>query len=140
MLQKAVKILKSHQLRNTSFRQQVLMLFLDNASRALSQASIEASLGEYDRITLYRTLKSFEQSGIIHKALDVGDETKYALCQDDCDTHHHSDDHPHFLCLKCGETYCLDQLKIPDFKLPDNYKLQDVQLALSGLCNRCNPS
>lgn len=138
MLQKLNNILDKHKLRKTHFRLQVLELFVNNGSRALSQANIEEQLSEYDRITLYRTLKSFEKKGVIHKALDAGTEVKFALCHDDCDAHRHSDDHPHFLCVSCGHTYCLDELDIPQFNLPEHYILKDVQLALSGICDNCN--
>lgn len=138
MLQETSGILKSHNLRNTQFRQLVLNVFLKNPSLALSHSDIEEALGDHDRITLYRTLKSFEESGLIHKALDGGNENKFALCQDDCDEHSHSDDHPHFLCQSCGNTYCLDMLEIPKFQLPAGYKLKEVRLAMSGICDQCN--
>ena len=107
---------------------------------ALSQAQIEETLGKHDRITLYRTLKSFEEKGVIHKAMDGTDASKYALCDEACDMHSHTDDHPHFLCESCGLTYCLDELKIPEFNLPAKYKLTEVQLALHGICDVCNKS
>jgi len=140
MLQKVKDILHRHKLRHTSFRQTVLCLFLDNPSRALSHAMIEEALGDHDRITLYRTLRSFERSGIIHKALDGADDTKYALCQEDCSVHSHTDDHPHFHCEQCGETYCMESLSIPQFSMPEQYKLNEVHLALSGVCSSCNAS
>ncbi len=138
MLQKVKNILQRHHLRHTSFREQVLLMFLENPKIALSQSNIESSLEAFDRITLYRTMKSFVSAGVLHKAIDGGEELKYALCHEDCNPSQHNDDHPHFLCQKCGSTYCLDDVHIPSFQLPDNYKLLDIQLAISGICDRCN--
>jgi len=138
MLQTSTDILKKHGLRKTGFRVQVLDLLLSRPAVAISQSYIEEGLDNYDRITLYRTLKSFEKLGIIHKAIDGGDEIKYALCHDDCNAHQHSDDHAHFFCQKCGETFCLDHQELPEFNFTGNYKIFEVQLALSGICNNCN--
>ncbi len=138
MLQKSKDILQNHNLRSTKFRHEVLEIFLNHTSKALNLSKLEESLGSFDRITLYRTLKRFEQAGIIHKVLVDSEESRYALCHDDCSEHNHTDDHPHFLCNNCGETFCLDELNMPEFKMPANYKLQDVQLALSGICAECN--
>ena len=90
-----------------------------------------------DRITLYRTLRTFEEVGIIHQAVDISGKMKFALCSDDCTTDHHEDSHAHFHCKKCEKTVCLDDIKIPSIQLPANYQLQDKQLVLSGICDEC---
>ena len=138
MLHKVDDILSKHALRRTAFRQELLKIFIESGSRALSQTDIEEALGDHDRITLYRTLKSFQDKGLIHEAVDGGKDTKYALCQNQCDVHHHIDHHPHFLCESCGVTYCMDEIKIPDFDLPRNYTLKGMHLALSGTCASCS--
>jgi Fur family ferric uptake transcriptional regulator len=137
-MEKAISILKKHSLRKTPFRLEVLSLFLDNATKGISPNFIENSVKDFDRITLYRTLKTFEKSGVIHMAIDGSNDTKYALCHEDCSTHNHIDDHAHFLCTDCGETYCLENVIQPQITLPANYKLTSAHLALSGLCKNCN--
>lgn len=137
-MEKAVTILKNHSLRKTPFRIEVLSLFLKNATKGLTTQYIESALGSFDRITLYRTLKTFDKSGIIHVAIDGSNDTKYALCHDDCTEHNHLDDHAHFLCIKCGDTFCLENVIQPQITLPDNYKLVNAHLALSGVCAACN--
>ncbi|MFZ1456094.1 MAG: transcriptional repressor, partial [Saprospiraceae bacterium] len=77
------KILKKHHLRHTPFRAEVLQIFA-NAGKALSSHDIESQLSDADRITLYRTLKSFEEKGIIHKAIDGTITQKYAICEAHC--------------------------------------------------------
>jgi Fur family ferric uptake transcriptional regulator len=134
----AIDILSRHQIRKTPFRINVLKIFLDSASKALNNADIEAALSDFDRITLYRTLKTFEKSGIIHQAIDGTNESKFALCHQDCTEHAHHDNHAHFLCTACGETICLENVIHPSFSLPKNYSLKKVHLALSGVCANCH--
>ena len=137
MENRASEILKSHKLRNTPFRLKVLQLFLSSGHQALSNASLENALEDFDRITLYRTLKSFEKAGIIHQAIDGSSETKYAICHDDCSEHNHQDNHAHFLCNKCGNTYCIDNVVDTSYRLPKQFQLQKVHIALEGLCASC---
>ncbi|MBT8191615.1 MAG: transcriptional repressor [Saprospiraceae bacterium] len=133
----AKNILSQHKLRKTPFRIQVLDVFLKNGEQALSNARLESKLDDFDRITLYRTLKTFEKSGIIHQAIDGSNENKYALCHANCTEHNHHDNHAHFLCDQCGETYCIENVISPGFKLPLNYSLKTVHIALGGTCSRC---
>jgi Fe2+ or Zn2+ uptake regulation protein len=60
-------ILKAHHLRITNCRLDVLQAFQENPS-ALSQGVLEDRFPQYDRVTLYRTLNSFLDSGILHKS------------------------------------------------------------------------
>lgn len=138
MSERAKKILSRHSVRKTPFRINVLEIFLDSDSRALNNADIESTLKDYDRITLYRTLKTFEKSGIIHQAIDGSNETKFALCNHDCTEHEHHDNHAHFLCVECGNTTCLENVFSPRLNLPNRYSLDKVHLALSGTCAQCN--
>jgi len=131
-------ILKNHKLRKTDFRLKVLEVFRRHSHAAVSNQELEKQLGDFDRITLYRTLKSFESSGLVHQVMDGSATTKYALCANDCKVHQLNKDHAHFLCNTCGVTYCLDNVGSLDLSLPSNYKLDKVQVALSGVCAKCN--
>ena len=128
--------LKTYKLRVTKFRIQLLEIF-HHSTASLSNEQIEQALGAFDRITLYRTLKSFEQKGIIHK-INFGIEQKWALCPDQCSTHegHHQHEHIHFRCLKCEEILCIpteiQQLSIP------NFKIETTEINASGICANCS--
>ena len=97
-------ILTKHDLRKTPIRIKVLEVFLQK-NEALSHAELERELEETDRVTLYRTLKKFEESGIIHKAIDGTDTARYALCHGACEHHHHEDNHAHFQLRKMWENF-----------------------------------
>ncbi|HEX8349604.1 MAG TPA: hypothetical protein VF598_06570, partial [Hymenobacter sp.] len=65
--------LTRHGLRQTPVRLGVLRA-LQAALYALSGHEIEQLLGPgIDRITLYRTLRSFEEKGLIHRVMDASD-------------------------------------------------------------------
>ena len=130
-------MLKASGLRVTSPRLQVLEVFTKHHG-ALAQSDIENELADMDRITLYRTLKSFNDKGLIHKAIDDTDKTKYALCHQDCDEEQHNDQHPHFYCIKCHRTECLDEVTALAVPVPEGYKVTEVQVALKGPCKICS--
>jgi len=132
------ELLKAKKLRKTPLRVKVLEMFLAHSHSAIKTNKLESTLGEVDRITLYRTLKTFEKQGLIHKVMDGTQQSKYALCEENCPTHTSSEDHAHFLCDSCGETYCLGDFNLTEIAIPDSYKVNKIQLALSGTCPKCN--
>lgn len=129
--------LKNHGLRSTLFRTRVLEIFI-KSKHALSLPDIEDKLSEFDRITLYRTLKSFEEKGLIHKLSDNAGSVKYAACEGECDEGHHHDNHVHFHCEKCGKSFCLDHMTVPDILTPEGYKVESRDMMLKGTCKECN--
>jgi Fur family ferric uptake transcriptional regulator len=131
------KILKSFKLRSTPSRQGILQLFLES-NHALAHSDVEREIAEtLDRVTVYRTLKTFLDKGLIHKVLDDEGALKYALCSEMCTTADHHHDHIHFKCLKCGQTNCLN-VDIPPIELPTGYRPSEINLLMQGVCNRCN--
>lgn len=129
--------LKRHNLRVTPIRVDVLEYFR-SAGRALSHADLEQHFTkDYDRVTIYRTLNTFLDSGLLHKIPDDSGSAKYALCHDDCGTHHHVDDHVHFKCTACGNIECLHDSHIPSVGVPSGYRIQSSNLLLEGVCPRC---
>lgn len=131
-------MLKQHGLRTTPFRLRVLEIFLDQREVAMSNPQIEEKLHDFDRITLYRTLKSFEKSGLIHQVIDGSNDNKYALCNDSCTTHTHNDNHAHFLCNVCNNTTCMDEILSVPMEIPAAYAVDKVHLAITGVCPACS--
>lgn len=135
-MNQAIDLLKHHRLKKTPVRLQVLEEFL-KADRALSKSDIERAFDKLDRITLYRTLKSFEEKGLIHKAVDGSDKVKFALCHNGCTAHEHLDSHAHFHCNDCGRTFCMDDISAPEVKAPRGFTLGKTHLVLAGKCDTC---
>jgi Fur family ferric uptake transcriptional regulator len=104
---------------------------------AISLSDIEKSLAPADRITIYRTIKTFEEKGLVHVIEDGTGAPKYALCLEECDVNEHHDLHVHFNCISCKETFCLPNCKIPDVSLPANFSSTEMNLIVKGICDKC---
>nr|WP_068892659.1 transcriptional repressor [Pedobacter panaciterrae] len=131
--------LKVKDINPTAMRLLVLE-FLTKQNAAISLNDLEKGMAPSDRITLYRTLKTFEEKGLVHSIEDGSGATKYALCEEDCDGENHHDLHVHFYCNTCRETFCLPNTQIPDISLPINFFRQEMNLIIKGICDQCNPS
>jgi len=131
------QILKDFRLRSTTSRSTILDLFI-HKDYALSYSDIEKEVAAaFDRVTVYRTLKTFLDKGVVHKVLDDGGSLKYALCNDHCSSNNHHHDHVHFKCIKCGQTNCLDNVDVPAVKLPPGFAATEINLLIQGICNKC---
>jgi Fur family ferric uptake transcriptional regulator len=130
-------ILKRNNLSVTGGRKRILELFLENRS-ALSHGDIEKKAGEkFDRVTVYRTLQSFVEKGIIHSIPTADNSILYALCKDNCSEGHHHDNHIHFVCSKCGNTFCMENIIPPLIKLPELFVVTKVEVVVNGICRNC---
>ena len=116
----------------------VLVLdFLLKQTTAISLNHLENTFQYSDRTTLYRTLKTFEEKGMIHDIKDGNEITKYALCQEECSNGIHYDIHIHFYCTVCKELICLPKEDLPQIKLPVDFELQEISFVARGICDNC---
>ncbi|MEP1032198.1 transcriptional repressor [Ekhidna sp.] len=137
MSQENIKgILKTHQLRITDCRMDVMQFFLDEKS-ALSQSDLENQLTTYDRVTLYRTLNSFLDSGILHRIPNETGIATYGLCHDTCSPDQHEHNHVHFKCNKCGQIECLEEKVAHHVTVPSGYKVDGINMIVDGICGKC---
>jgi len=131
------ELLKNHDLRLTLGRADVIGVFLNNEV-AISHSDIESAVdGKYDRVTIYRTLKSFLGKGLIHKILEDKGGVRYALCADECSGGSHQHNHIHFKCHKCEQTTCLEHVEIPSVKLPRGFLAAESNFLVTGTCDKC---
>ncbi len=132
------RTLKRNKLSVTDSRKKILQLFLENTG-ALAHGDIEKKAGEkFDRVTVYRTLQTFVDKGIIHTIPTADNSVRYALCKDECSEGHHHDHHVHFICNNCHRTYCLDDVVTPDIKLPRGYTPNHTEVVVEGICKNCS--
>jgi Fur family ferric uptake transcriptional regulator len=131
-------ILKRNQLSVTDSRKKILELFKEH-NGAMAHSDIEKKTDEkFDRVTIYRTLQTFVEKGIIHTIPTPDNAVLYALCKDGCSsTGHHHDNHVHFLCDHCNVTYCLDSVVTPEVNLPQGFKPKVIDVVVTGICNNC---
>jgi len=131
------KLFASKDIRITAMRL-LIYKFLAEKQVAVALGDIENAFEKIDRTTLYRTIKTFEENEIVHQIDDGTGITKYALCEDGCNCDVETDLHLHFHCNNCNETICLTDHKIPQIKVPDGFVLENVNLVVKGICDKCS--
>lgn len=137
MLKDLEKILTAKEISATAMRLLVLE-FLLKQETTISLTDLEKGLDPADRVTLYRTLKTFEEKGLVHSIENGTGATKYALCKEECVAGRHHDLHVHFYCNKCKETFCLPKILIPEVSLPEAYHAEERELIVKGICAKCS--
>lgn len=130
-------ILKRNQLSVTEGRKKILDLFLKSEG-ALSHNDIEKETeSAFDRVTVYRTLQTFVEKGIVHHIPTTDNSILYALCKDECEAGHHHDNHVHFVCEACSKTICLEKVVVPEVKLPKGFTPRHSEMVVNGVCDDC---
>lgn len=127
--------LKQRDIKPTAMRILVLQ-YLMELDKAVSLQTIESVFDIADKSTLYRTLKTFEKNKLVHTIDDGTKQLKYALCLENCECEV-KDQHYHFHCLNCENTYCLTSLNIPSIELPQNFTIKQANLVIKGTCANC---
>ncbi len=139
-MEQAKLILKNHNLKITKTRIAVLKAFL-SYNNALSSGELYKSIiRNFDRITIYRTLQSFENSGILHKITSPDGTIKFALCTPHCPSKHHYEKHIHFYCTNCGKIYCDEEFDISELNIKSDFAINSIQIIAEGWCWKCNES
>jgi Fur family ferric uptake transcriptional regulator len=131
------KVLLLNDIRPTAMRILIYKLLAEK-DFAVSLADVELAFEKSERTTLYRTLKTFEEKGIVHQVDDGTGVAKYALCEVGCNCEMGSDLHLHFHCNACNETVCLTEHKIPHINLPKGFVAKDANLVVKGICDKCS--
>ena len=131
------KTLENKDVRPTAMRI-LIYKFMVEKDVAVALTDIESAFAKAERTTLYRTVKTFEEKGIVHQIDDGTNISKYALCEPGCNCALDQDLHLHFHCSNCDETVCLTEQKIPHINLPDGYIAEDANLVVKGICEKCS--
>lgn len=136
-MEDVLTILKKNNLSVTEGRKVILNLFLQSGG-AMAHADIEKGSGaSFDRVTVYRTLQTFVEKGIVHQIPTTDNSVLYALCKDRCEAGHHHDNHVHFICEACQKTSCLDEVTVPKVKLPAGFQPSHAEMVVHGVCKDC---
>ncbi|MCH5228768.1 MAG: transcriptional repressor [Muribaculaceae bacterium] len=131
------KILKVSDISPTPIRILVYRCLRESVT-PISLTDIEIALDTVDKSTISRTLNLFKNHHLIHSFNDGSGSVKYELCK--CSDEFHDDEHVHFRCEQCGLTICLPTVRVPRVKIPEGYKIKDINYVITGVCNRCNNS
>jgi len=122
-------------LYRTKSRAAILGVLLRTAT-PLTQDQITVTLGRkhLDKVTVYRTLSSLLEAGLVHKAYLDKRAWHFELAGN-CTNRQC---HPHFTCTSCGGTHCLTDMSVPMPKSPHKgFVISRQQVRLEGLCPAC---
>lgn len=108
------------------------------ASHPVSLADVEEMLDfSMDKASIFRVLELFADKDVVHVIEDGSRSLKYEVCQSD-HSHSISDQHVHFYCERCRETFCFEDVKIPLIPMPEGFEPHSVNYMIKGICHECS--
>ena len=114
-----------------------IALALARAGRPMSLGELETELDTIDKSGISRALTLFRTNHMVHVLEDGSDSVRYELCLSP-DEHSDSDEHVHFYCEKCGKTFCLNEITIPQVSLPQGWEPISTNYMIKGVCPACS--
>jgi len=132
---KTEDLLRSANLRPTNTRVAILKVLL-TAGKPVTQDHIAFYLGSSapNKVTIYRTLESFLDAGLVHKAF-LQERTWHFEPAGNCTE---SQCHPHFTCTSCSKTQCMMGIAVPMAKNQHKgFIIHRQRVQLEGLCPAC---
>lgn len=120
----------------TKARQSIFELMWQQEPQSVRELLLHSN-GQFDRTSLYRTIRIFEKTGIVQR-IYIGWKYKLELA-DIFSQHHH-----HVSCLRCGKLLALEEdaeLEKLIKKLVQKNNMIEVrhQLEVQGYCQACRP-
>lgn len=133
-------MLRAAGLRSTAPRIAVLEYFHEHAGPN-SHAELFNALADkgFDRATIYRILMDLAEADILSRT-DLGDHVWRFELKKGVGSVKHTEDHPHFVCVDCGEVSCLPGLSVRlegQAKAPKSVTKNKVVVQLKGRCDNC---
>ncbi len=128
-------LLEEHGIKPTANRI-VVVRALASSMLPQSLAELEHRIATIDKSNIFRALTLFREHHLVHAIEGTSDGTKYELCHSHSQEHD-DDQHPHFFCESCQQTYCLDYAEVPDIQLPEGFEAHSANLMLKGICPHC---
>jgi Fur family ferric uptake transcriptional regulator len=109
---------------------------LQHADRPMCLADMEQRLLSMDKSSIFRVLTLFLEHDAVHTFSDGRGIVHYELCGSSgaCS---HSDGHLHFYCESCQQSFCLEDVALPDIELPYGYSPHSVSFVIKGECPSC---
>ena len=130
-----ISLLQVHGIKPTANRILVAKA-LASSIQPQSLAELERRIISIDKSNIFRALVLFREQHLVHAIEGSSDGTKYELCYSH-DHEHDDDQHPHFYCEKCQQTFCLNAAELPEIQLPQGFEAHSANLMIKGLCPHC---
>lgn len=134
MINKVNYLLKKSGLSITPLRKEVLAFLLENEVSSLDD--IKKNIKEFDRVTLYRTIKVLIKFKII-KELSFENKKFLSLNRNINKSSDSFEQSVYFYCMYCNNLTFLNN-KIISFDIASDYEVHQSESIISGKCNLCN--
>ncbi|MBO6253331.1 MAG: transcriptional repressor [Bacteroidaceae bacterium] len=132
---KSIEILLEHGIRPTANRL-LLVKVLSKAEHPLTMKELEDLVDTIDKSNIFRTLSLFRDQHLVHVLQDGADAVRYELCHSH-EEDHDDDLHAHFYCERCRQTFCLNDIPVPQVDLPKGYRMNTINYLIKGICPNC---
>ena len=132
---KSIEILLEHGIRPTANRL-LLVKVLSKAEHPLTMKELEDLVDTIDKSNIFRTLSLFRDQHLVHVLQDGADAVRYELCHSH-EEDHDDDLHAHFYCERCRQTFCLNDMPVPQVDLPKGYRMNTINYLIKGICPNC---
>jgi Fur family transcriptional regulator, ferric uptake regulator len=121
-------------LRNTRLHSKVVGFFLTHPGIAYSEKEIHEAVGlQFDKVSVYRTLRRLIVRCFIHKATCVNGSLRFALNEQNSS----SPLYIHFECVQCGTVFYLPQCNLEVLEVPSGFNASSYHYLIEGTCDRC---
>lgn len=134
-------LLRHFGLKVTETRIKVLTI-LAQSKVALTHSDIFSRIGddELDKVTLYRTLNTFVETGLAHKVATENRKWLYALLLNSNSHSTEANEHAHFICDVCDRIYCVPLTFSncePAADKKSGFIIRSHEHRLHGICPDC---
>ena len=133
--QDIISRLESKGIRPTANRI-LVMKTLMGEQNPQSLSNLERKMVSMDKSSIFRTLTLFLEHDVVHAFEDGRGVLCYELCEEKGACDHH-DGHIHFYCESCQRSFCMEDIHIPSFELPEGFYPHSLSFVIKGECPDC---
>lgn len=133
--QDIISRLESKGIRPTANRI-LVMKTLMGEQNPQSLSNLERKMVSMDKSSIFRTLTLFLEHDVVHAFEDGRGVLCYELCEETGACDHH-DGHIHFYCESCQRSFCMEDIHIPSFELPEGFYPHSISFVIKGECPDC---
>ena len=130
--QDMISRLESKGIRPTANRI-LVMKTLMGEQNPQSLSNLERKMVSMDKSSIFRTLTLFLEHDVVHAFEDGRGVLCYELCEEKGACDHH-DGHIHFYCESCQRSFCMEDIHIPSFELPEGFYPHSISFVIKGEC------
>ena len=133
--QDMISRLESKGIRPTANRI-LVMKTLMGEQNPQSLSNLERKMVSMDKSSIFRSLTLFLEHDVVHAFEDGRGVLCYELCEEKGACDHH-DGHIHFYCESCQRSFCMEDIHIPSFELPEGFYPHSISFVIKGECPDC---